>query len=45
MLAHINVIILCIWLVAEVVPMLADNLARIEAKLASSKKVSVKKDD
>ncbi|HYN38974.1 MAG TPA: hypothetical protein VES39_06965 [Rhodospirillales bacterium] len=38
MLAHLNVIILSLWLVAEVVPLLADNLAGIERRHANSKK-------
>lgn len=38
MLAHVNVIILCFWLVAEVVPLLADGLAGIERRNVTSKK-------
>lgn len=37
MLAYLNVAILSFWLLAEVVPMLADNLADIENRTASEK--------
>lgn len=37
MLAYINVAILSFWLIAEVVPMLADNLASIENQITSRK--------
>jgi len=43
MLAYLNVAILSFWLLAEVVPMLADNLADIDHRSASEK-VSEKKD-
>jgi hypothetical protein len=32
MLAHLNVIVLSLWLMAEVIPMLADNLASLEQR-------------
>ena len=38
MLAHVNVIILCLWLVAEIVPLLADSLADIDRRNVMSKK-------
>jgi hypothetical protein len=37
MLAYINVAILSLWLIAEVVPALADNLASIENRITSRK--------
>lgn len=45
MLAHLNIAILCLWLIAEIVPMLADNLAKIERQIRSSHKATSKKDD
>lgn len=37
MLAYVNVAVLSLWLLAELVPLLADNLANMEARIGSGK--------
>jgi hypothetical protein len=32
MLAHVNIIILSVWLIAEIVPLLADSLAALDRR-------------
>ena len=38
MLAHINVLILSVWFIAEAVPLLADGLATLERRCSCKRK-------